>query len=337
MGAIFIFFHHFTTLFHICYDIIIIGESMKNKIFKNLDEQIDILRSRGLVINDVTKAKEILFRENYFFVSGYRHIFMNPDLDNVFLDGTTFDELYSMFVFDRGIRNIIFKYLLVIENNIKSIISYQMSRKYGFKEKDYLNPKNFNQDAMKFRQVKDILAKMRRQIRVNGSHHTATMHYLSNYGYIPMWILVKVLSFGIVSELYTILKYEDQLDIANFYKLDVETLSIYLSILANFRNICAHEDILYDYKTQKVIPDTRYHALLNIEIINDEYQRGKNDLFAIMIMLKQMLSEEEFRDFAYEIGYEIDLLDGKVNSVPLANILQAIGFPENWRDVVEMK
>lgn len=310
---------------------------MKNKIFKNLDEQIDILKSRGLVVNDMAKTKEILFRENYFFVSGYRHIFMNPATDNIFINGTTFEELYGMFVFDRSIRNISFKYLLIIENNIKSIISYQMSRKYGFKEKDYLNPKNFTQDAIKFRQVKDITAKMRRQIRVNGSHHTATMHYLSNYGYIPMWILVKVLSFGIVSELYTILKYEDQLDIANFYNLDVETLSIYLSVLANFRNICAHEDILYDYKTQKVIPDTRYHALLNIPMVNEEYQCGKNDLFAIMIMLKQMLSEEEFHNFAYEIGYEIDLLDGKVNAVPLSRILHAIGFPDNWRDVIDMK
>ena len=54
---------------------------------------------------------------------------------------------------------------------------------------------------MKSRQVRDILNKMRRQIRVNGRQHTATLHYIDNYGYIPMWILVKVLSFGIISEL----------------------------------------------------------------------------------------------------------------------------------------
>lgn len=310
---------------------------MKRKIFKNLDEQIEILQSRGLIIEDIEKTKDILFRENYFFISGYRHIFMNADKNNAFLSGTTFDELYGLFIFDRNIRNIIFKYLLIVENNIKSIISYQLSRKYGFKERDYLNPKNFTQDPMKLRQVKDITSKMRRQIRVNGSHHTATMHYLSNYGYIPMWILVKVLSFGIVSELYTILKYEDQLEIANVYKLDVETLSIYLSILANFRNICAHEDILYDYKTQKKIPDTRYHALLNIPMVDDEYKRGKNDLFAIMIMLKRMLTVEEFKKFAYEIGYEIDIVDGKIHTVPLSKILHAIGFPSSWREIIEIE
>lgn len=308
---------------------------MKKKLFKTLDEQLDIMKSRGLIIHDCEEAKDILFRENYFFVSGYRHIFSDIKKQRYY-PGTTFDELYGMFVFDRSLRNIMFKYLLIVENNIKSIISYQMSRKYGFKDKDYLNPKNFTQDTMKTRQVKDITNKMRRQIRLNGMQHSATMHYLSNYGYIPMWILVKVLSFGIVSELYTILKYEDQLDIANVYNVDVETLVIYLSVLANFRNLCAHEDILYDHKTQKTIPDTRYHALLNIPMERDEFIYGKNDLFAIVIMLKQMLTENEFRDFAYEIGYEIDLLDGKVDVIPLETILYQIGFPNNWRDIVDL-
>ena len=54
---------------------------------------------------------------------------------------------------------------------------------------------------------------MKRQIRVHGRKHTATMHYMDNYGYIPMWILVKVLSLGIISELYNILKLEDKLQI----------------------------------------------------------------------------------------------------------------------------
>ena len=107
---------------------------MKSKIFKTLDEQIGILKARGLVIDDVEYAKEILFRENYFFVSGYRHLFMRKYNDDQFLKGTSFDELYAAFVFDRKLRNIMFKYILVIENNIKSIISYQMSKKYGYKE-----------------------------------------------------------------------------------------------------------------------------------------------------------------------------------------------------------
>lgn len=307
-----------------------------NKIFKTLDQQIEILRSRNLIVNDEEKAKDILLRENYFFINGYRHMFLDGEKSKNFLNGTTFEELYATFLFDRNIRNIMFKYLLIVENNFKSIISYQLSKKYGFKEKDYLDPKNFTQDSLKTRQVHDILNKMRRQIRINGRQHTATLHYLSNYGYIPMWILVKVLSFGIIAELYDILKIEDQVTIADLYHLDSDSLSIYLHLLANFRNLCAHEDILYDHRTQKEIPDNKYHYLMDIEMKDDHYIYGKNDLFAVVIILKDLLTEKEFIDFITEIGYEIDILDGKVDVVPLNLILNKIGFPNNWRDIIKV-
>ena len=184
---------------------------------------------------------------------------------------------------------------------------------------------------MKVRQVHDILDKMRRQIRVNGKQHAATLHYLSNYGYIPLWILVKVLSFGIVSELYTILKEEDQNSISNFYKTDPSTLAIYLNILSNYRNLCAHEEILYDHRTQRVIPDNKYHEKLEIPKKEDEYIYGKNDLFSVIIILKFMLDEREFRNLMNEISYEIDLLGGRLKAVKVDQILEQIGFPPNWR------
>lgn len=319
------------------YDIITIGDDMGIKIFKNLDEQIAILRSKGLIVSDENKTRDILFRENYFFVNGYRHLFMKEVNDKRFIEGTKFEELYATFIFDRKIRNIMFKYILVVENNIKSIISYQLSKKYGFKEKDYMNETNFNQEGLKAPQVRDVLSKMKRQIRINGKQHSATMHYISNYGYIPMWILVKVLSLGLISEFFSILKGEDQDTINNFYHLDSETLIIYLALLSNFRNLCAHEDILYDYRPQRIIPNSRVHEILNIPTVDGEYSFGKNDLFALVIILKQMLVEPEFRDLIGEIGYEIDVLDGKVDTVPLNVILNKMGFPNNWRDITNIE
>ena len=137
---------------------------MKDKIeknFKNLDEQVEILKFKGLIINDENYAKKILLRENYFFLMGYRHLFMEPG-DRNFKEGTTFEELYSLFLFDRSIRNVLFKYILVIENNLKSITSYQLSKKYGYKERDYLKAKNFTSDPNKQAQLNDLLKKMKR-------------------------------------------------------------------------------------------------------------------------------------------------------------------------------
>ena len=309
---------------------------MKNKVFRNLDEQIDILKSKGLIINDIEKAKTILLKENYFFLSGYRHIFMINFKDRNFINDTTFEELYAMFTFDRNIRNIFFKNLLIVENNIKSLISYQLSKKYGFKEKDYLNPKNFNEDSLRIRQVRDVLEKVKRQIRLNGRKHTATIHYITNYGYIPLWILVKVLSFGLVSEFYNIFKESDKLEIANFYNLDVRTFSIYLTVLSNYRNLCAHEDILYDHRTQKEIPDNFIHSSLEIPKDENAYKYGKNDLYSVIIILKSLLSRQQFINLINELGYEVDILSGKVSVIPIEKVLNNMGFPCNWRDIVDI-
>lgn len=309
---------------------------MTNKTFRTLDEQIDILRSKGLVIKDDEKTRQILFRENYFFISGYRHLFTIKGNKDIYLEGTTFEELYATFVFDRRIRNTFFKNILIVENNIKSIMSYQLSKKYGVKEKEYLEPSNFSSDSMQIRQVHDVLRKVKRQIRINGSKHTATYHYINNYGYIPLWILVKVLSFGIMSEFFDILKYEDKEEIAKPYGIDISTMAVYLALLSNFRNVCAHEDILYDHRTQRVIPDTIYHESLNIPKDLDEYIFGKNDLFSLVIILKQMLSKEEFNEMIDEINHEVELLDEKVDVVPLESILNRIGFPGNWYKIKEL-
>ena len=305
----------------------------KEKVFKTIDEQVDILEGKGLVVENREKTKNILLKENYFFVSGYRHIFMRQNKDSKFIKGTTFDELYALFTFDRKIRNIFFKNILVVENNIKSLISYQLSKKYGFKESDYLNPKNFTSNPLKERQVLDIIEKMKRQIRVNGQKHSATIHYMSNYGYIPLWILVKVLSFGITSELYSILKVDDQDAISSFYHMDSSTLSIYLTILSNYRNLCAHEDILYDHKTQKSIPNSKYHELLMIPQIDDEYIYGKNDLFGVVVILKHMLSPKEFTDLCYELHDQIKILKKELKSINIISVLDKIGFPSNWFEI----
>ena len=309
---------------------------MRNKVFRNLDEQVEILRSKGLIINDEEKSKKILLKENYFFLSGYRHLFMICNKDKNFITGTTFEELYAMFTFDRNIRNIFLKNLLIIENNIKSLISYQMSKKYGFKEKDYLNPKNFSEDTLRVRQVRDVLEKVKRQIRVNGRKHAATIHYITNYGYIPLWILVKVLSFGLISEFYNIFKDNDKIELSNFYNLDVKTFSIYLTILSNYRNLCAHEDILYEHRTQKEIPDNIYHSHLNIHKEDGIYVYGKNDLYSVIVIFKSILSDQQFIDFINEIGYEVDILSGKISVIPINKILNKMGFPDNWRDIVDI-
>lgn len=306
---------------------------MASKIFRTIDEQIDILKSKGLTINDYDKTKELLLRENYFFINGYRSPFLQTGSKR-FIDGSTFEELYALFSFDRFFRNIIFKNILIVENNYKSIFSYTMSRKYGYKEKEYLNPSNFDRSKNKQRKINDLLRKLKRQIRINGTQHAATNHYINNYGYIPMWVGVKVLSFGIISEMYSILKIEDREEIAVYYNnIDTDRLEDYLLVVSNYRNICAHEDILYNHETQKVLPDTTYHGQLNIPKMDGEFIYGKQDIFALIIILKQLLTADDFKLMMNEINYEVDCLSQKLKSIKIEKILYKMGFPENYRDI----
>ena len=306
---------------------------MAAKVFRTIEEQLDILKSKGLTINDYDKARDVVLRENYFFLNGYRSPFLAVGSKR-FISGATFDEMHALFTFDRYFRNIIFKNVLIVENNYKSIFSYVISRKFGYKEKDYLNPDNFDKNKEKARQINDLIRKVKRQIRINGYQHEATSHYINNYGYIPLWVGVKVLSFGLMGELYSILRKEEKDEIASYYKsLNSENLGDYLSILSNYRNLCAHEDILYNHETLKEINDTKFHLLLDIPKVDDRYIFGKNDIFALIIILKHMLAFDDFKMMMNEIDYEIDWLSSKLHSIDVQKVLYRMGFPENYKKI----
>ena len=307
---------------------------MAKKIFKSIEEQVEILKSKGLIIEDEEYAKSVLLRENYFFLMGYRHVFLKSDDTRHFIDGTSFNELYALFTFDRAFRNIIFKNLLIVENNYKSIFSYILSSNYGYRERDYLNPSNFDQSEDKKGQISDLIRKLKRQYRVNGKQHGATSHYMTNYGYIPLWIGIKVISFGLMSELFSILKVEDANRIAKIYNIDAKSLEIFLPILANYRNLCAHEDILFAHFTQRVIPDNQYHHILNINKIDGEYICGKNDIFALILILKHLLTHIDFKMMMNEINYEFDRLKGRLVHINIEKIYEKMGFPSNYKDIM---
>ena len=87
-----------------------------------------------MIINDESMVKEILTIHNYYnVINGYKELFCCRDENNneKFINGTTFDELYALYCFDRELRSIIFKYTLQIENTLRTLISYVFSKYHG--------------------------------------------------------------------------------------------------------------------------------------------------------------------------------------------------------------
>ena len=56
----------------------------------------------------------------------------------------------------------------------------------------------------------------------------------------------------------------------------------------------------------------------------------------IFIILKKVLREEDFTMLINEISYEIDILDGKINTISIEKILDRIGFPTNYKEIARL-
>ena len=113
--------------------------------YKTFDDQINILQERGLIINDIDQAKEILEIHNYYnVINGYKDLFCYTDenKNEKFIKGTTFNEIYSLYEFDRELRAIIFKYTLQIENTLSTLVSHVFSKYHGVE--NYLRYSNFD-------------------------------------------------------------------------------------------------------------------------------------------------------------------------------------------------
>lgn len=70
--------------------------------------------------------------------------------------------------------------------------------------------------------------------------------------------------------------------------------------------------------------------------MDDEYIYGKNDMFAVVIIFKYLLSKDNFRLMMKELEYEIDKLDGRIDTIPIQKVLDYMGFPKNYLEIVEM-
>ena len=98
------------------------------------EDQINLLKSRGLTFADSQKAANQLANVSYFRLSAY----MFPYRKNVggkiideFRYGTTWKNIYDLYVFDRKLRLLVFDAIEKIEVSIRTNMVYTLSHKYG--------------------------------------------------------------------------------------------------------------------------------------------------------------------------------------------------------------
>lgn len=261
---------------------------------------------------------------------------------------TKFEEIYALYLFDRELRNIFIRYILEIENNVKSVLAHEFSRKYGYD--NYLKVANFDTSikpgerktkAQKVGEISDLISNLQHEVaRQLSKNNSMVSHYMLNYGYIPLWVLVNTLTIGTISVFYSHLEQQDQNNIGRFFSLKPDELKTILQVLTLYRNACAHDERLYNLKSMnrnmwpnniKALP---IHATLGIpKNTGNNYMAGVNDLFAIVLIFKTMLSKDAFATFYGSLDALMQKLSTKLTTISISRIEADMGFVPNWRDV----
>ena len=288
------------------------------KEYKSNEELINYLLSKGVVVSDKKEALEKIERYTYYsIVNTYKNIF--KDKNGNYINNVSFDEIYALFEFDKNLKNIVLKYCLEIETVIKSIMANQISKVYGIK--DYLNTSNWD-DRINTDIKESLLRKINKEIEKDYNVHTAVTHYIDNYGFVPPFVLVKILTFGVASSYYGLLKQSDRQAIAKYFKISDKLLKQILKNLTIIRNIAAHSDRLYNYTSK---------FYLSFKIIDKNYIKSDNitNLYMVIRCMEKLLTKEQYEELYNSICEEIRKLENKLKSIEINNITKIMGFPMN--------
>lgn len=241
-----------------------------DKPFLTIDEQIRVLESRGCSCDK--RTHDILLKEGYYpVVNGYREPFLT-DADPAtghrrYVEGTTFDDIYRVFLFDRSLREVTFRYLTRIEAMLRNTCAYRFSERHP-KPGDYLrfecytNKHAYLGEAEHYEQNLEGLVNTLSNLSQDAESPKAGIrHYVNKHYGMPLWVVIGSLTFGNVRHLYDLLERDVQKrvcdDIVALVGVDPGQnqehpitpawLSRSLKSLVEARNICAHDDRLFNH------------------------------------------------------------------------------------------
>lgn len=309
------------------------------KIFLTYDQQIDkLIKEKNLRIDDIAYAKEVLRQTSYYsLIGGYKDIFKNSTTKK-YKDGTRFEDIVELYYYDEGLRQLFLKYLIKVENEIKSEVSYYFTEKNGDNQSAYLDIKNYNYVGKKNQRDINSLINILRSYVTKSTDYQYINHAQKKYGNVPLWVLTNALTFGNISKMYMLLSQDIQSRISkNYLGINESQMVSILTVLVKFRNVCAHGERLFTYKTVDSIPDLPIHKKLDITQKGKQYINGKNDLFAVVIALKYLLNDVWYKEFIKELKKVIDSYLRKHDSIQEQELYEKMGFPENWKKITRYR
>ncbi len=225
------------------------------KIATTIEQQIDLLQSRGLVISDKNKAKEILQDIGYYRLGFYLFPFEKsyPRISNrthQYIEGATFESAVGLYYFDCDLRLLLMRYLNRIEIAFRTSIIYNLSNKYASNPVWFVSPSVVNRSYTASFADKVYNSDFRRNPFIRRHHRNNP-----NDRFAPAWKTLEFMTFGAVMKLYEELKDQcDKILIAHKFGIrQVVTFESYMHTVRQVRNACAHGLLLYDIRLTRRI------------------------------------------------------------------------------------
>lgn len=280
---------------------------MPTKPFLTLDQQIQLLKDRGLIIEDDEYAKRLLASVNYYRFSAYSLTLRRND---VFAPNTKLQDIRHLYDFDVQLRSFVLKYTPKVEVLLRAHMAYIHAKKYG--ALGYLNSNTFKNPWY------HALFLSRLQKLLSDSKEAFVLHHRNDLGgKYPFWVAVEVMTFDLASKCLQNMKNQDQVEIAEYFSIYPRFLANWMHCVVIARNIAAHNGRFYNrpISTKPIIPNAvkgRFGS-----------DRAFCYLYAIYHLLENDTDKSLFIHDLKSILSAYDRID-----------YSCIGLPQDWEDVL---
>ncbi|WP_338793381.1 Abi family protein [Bernardetia sp. MNP-M8] len=288
---------------------------------KSVEQQIELLKSRGLLFSNEDKAAKILENISYSRLSAYWYpMLKEPKEDEIFKENSYFDTVFKIYQFDSELRILVFYAIEQIEIALRTQITYQLSIEHdtGF----WFEKSALFKSYPKFIEVIQIII-----ASTNKSNQDYIKKYKSKYTqYLPpAWKSFEILSFGVLKTIFENLEDKNmQINISNHFDLNHEVLKSWLESILYVRNVCAHHSRLWNIKltvSPKFPRRTTGKWINKWNEIEDSGAKTYVILCALTYLMDKVNPYHKFRKKLFELIQEYE------SSIDLAHM----GFTEDWK------
>ena len=283
----------------------------------SIEEQLSLLKSRGLVIGDDSVAKLQLRNISYFRIVSYLRYLEEDRQSRLYKSGSTFDQAINLYLFDRDLRQTVFRAIQDVEISLRAKMIQVFSMEYGafgFMDSSLFTSNEFYEGCL------DNIKK-----EVSRSNEDFIKEHSKRYTNPPLppgWKTLEVVSFGTLSKLFCPFK-DNKLkkQVAREYGLpQYKYLESWLRCVTVLRNCCAHHARIWNrrFALKPQLPN-----LLPLSWISQTQSPIKlYHQLCILLYLEQTIT----------LGVDLkDSLFTLFSEYPDLNS-HAMGFPQGWEN-----